>query len=660
MKTKILKLLGVAAMCFINADDALAAPPRTAKLELYTATYRIDSHYAGDAEKHYYEGWAWRDAEGKPIQFWPKYFQEGGLLELYFVNTGKGIAKDMELYIDGQNASDLMKVKPRDILWYRLKPASIQPAQVLQIMARFKVHPGKPVKLQIKSEGKILFTKSVDVKKCTSEGLIARVNLDKNMQDLRLWIQSDDHKNIKNIMFDGMDFSDCMTVAKSYGGYVPVKLSLPAPLKNGTEHTVFVQNGDARSAVRFRAFPNEFNFAIYEGPKADNMKMHHFNLSWHHRSPGEKEVITRWKDGIKVIAPYHGVFPQFRNTVNIFANYMPDEPDGRDFIHNKHINPAWKRLGLDSHVINLLTEKQRETEQSTLNINVVDGCFKPAEYFTYGRMADILAMDQYAVSAGRKVTEVYDTGKVVRYATEPYTFWTLLGCYRYVDRFWQRFPNPQEMRYMALGAVAIGTQTLGYWMYLNGTVHQGPATAPEVWYSMGQVNSEIKLIAHLLQKSYPVDKLTLKAPDGVAAEVLRTLDDEATVLVLLNKNCVSDKNGFNVPQIKDFTFELPLPPGTKAEHVFKLSADGPKDIRDFKLNGRKVKIPVKNFNAGDIYVIAHDPSAYSRIVKLYQEEIRPANRKAFEFMKVRKAELKAAAEARAAKEKAKAAKAKKK
>ena len=635
-KSLTLKVLGVAAMCFINADDALAAPPQSAKLELYTATYRIDSHYDGDAAKHYYEGWAWRDEQGKPIQFYPKYFQEGGLLEMYFTNTGKGIAKDMELYINGQRAAEKMKAKPRNILWYRLKPASIQPFQTMQIMARFKAHPEKPVKIQIKSEGKVIFEKSLELKKCTTEGLIARINLDKNMQDLRIWIQSNDHKQIKSIIFDGMDFIGCATIGKSYGGYVPVKVTLPAPLKNGTEHTVLVQNGNAKSGARLRAFPNEFNFAIYEGPQADNMKMHHFNLSWHHRSPGEKEILTRWKDGIKVIAPYHKVFPQFRNTVNIFANYMPDEPDGRDFLHNKHINPAWKRLGLDSHEINLLTERQRENEQSTLNINVVNGCFKPAEYFTYGRMADILAMDQYAVSAGRKVTEVYDTGKVVRYATEPYTFWTLLGCYRYVDRFWKRFPNPQEMRYMALGAIATGTQTLGYWMYLNGSVHQGPATAPDVWYSMGQVNSEIKLIANLLQKSYPVDKLSLKTPDGVAAEVLRTLDDEATILILLNKGCVSDEKGMNVPAVKDFTFDLPLPPDTKAEKVFKLSAKGPIEIKDYRTSGKKVTLSIKDFAEGDIYVVAHDKATFATISKLYREEILPANKKALEFLKSRK------------------------
>jgi hypothetical protein len=191
------------------------------------------------------------------------------------------------------------------------------------------------------------------------------------------------------------------------------------------------------------------------------------------------------------------------------------------------------------------------------------------------------------------------------------------------------------MRYMALGAIATGTQTLGYWMYLNGSVHQGPATAPDVWYSMGQVNSEIKLIAHLLQKSYPVDKLALKTPENVAAEVLRTLDDEATILVLLNKGCVSDEKGVNVPAVKDFTFDLPLPPETKAEKVFKLSAKGPVEVKDFRTSGKKVTLSIKNFAEGDIYVVAHDKATFAAISKLYREEILPANKKALEFLNSR-------------------------
>jgi hypothetical protein len=44
---------------------------------------------------------------------------------------------------------------------------------------------------------------------------------------------------------------------------------------------------------------------------------------------------------------------------------------------------------------------------------------------------------------------------------------------------------------------------------------------------------------------------------------------------------------------------------------------------------------VKNFAEGDIYVVAHDKAAFTRISKLYRDEIRPANKKALEFLNSR-------------------------
>ncbi len=185
---------------------------------------------------------------------------------------------------------------------------------------------------------------------------------------------------------------------------------------------------------------------------------------------------------------------------------------------------------------------------------------------------------------------------------------------------------------MALSSVAGGVQSLAYWMYPDGTKTKGPASSPELWNSMGRINGELKTVAHLLAKSYPVESSIVDTPDGVIAQVLRTVDDEATMIALLNKKCRSHAGGMDIPGIKDFEVSLPLPPGSKAVSLCKLSMDGPTEIKDFKANKEKVTFRVKNLAEGDIYVVAHSREAGEKIRDIYKNDILPNNQRASQFL----------------------------
>ena len=605
--------------------------------ELFSTTYRPDTNYQGSTEAHYNERWDWKDEKGKAIQFWPEYFEEGGLLELYLLYRGKKVTTITELLVNGKDISETARQHYSDIPWYRIAPKTNLTDQVVQVMMRFRRHPKNSIHLILKTGSDTVLDGNIEVSNLCADDLISRIGMSDDLSTINLWIAGHDKLVLSQVMFDGIDITENIHTGSTYGRYTPLIVTLPGPLDKGSEHSLLVANTGGRNGIRFRAYPGQFHFIMFEGPASENLKWHNFDTSWHHRRPGIKELAKRWKEGIKVIAPYHEVSAQFRDVPNILADYLPDEPDAHDYLYHKDINPPWKRLGCECQNMSDLTERQRSSDQDTPNVMVVNGTFKPAEYFTYGRIADILAMDQYAVSAGRKLTEVYDTATVVRSAREPLSFWSILGCYSYVKGALRtRFPTGQEMRYMALGAVAAGTQSLAYWIYPDGTKTRGPATNPELWHEMGRINGELTTVAHLLAKSYPVDGSVVEAPPNVISQILRTIDDEATLLVLLNKNCHSRADGMQVDKLSNFVVSLLLPPGTEAVSLCKLSVDGPVAIDEFKMAQDRVTLQVKNLTEADIYVIAHSQEAMDKIWSTYRNSVHPNNQRASRLFHSRK------------------------
>ena len=557
----------------------------------------------------------------------------GSLFESHIVYRGKTPITINRLLVNGKEIDSLIAPNS-DIMWWRLSPRKLCSNQIVTLLIKFRRNPIKPVEIEFASNQNLIYKQTVDFAKLNSKELISRVVMSEDLKTIHVWIgKCDDNFAMQQVLFDGIDFIKSATVGKPYGNAIPISLELPGSLKRGSKHNVYIKHSRGRSAISFRAHPNTFHFAIYEGPDSENLKWHNFDISWHHRRPGVKEIIERWRNNIQVIAPYHQASTQFRNIPNICAGYLPDEPDIVDIFNHKDIKWMGQRLGLEAPRMNSIAEKQALSDQDTVNLVIVGKSNRPANFFTYGRIADILATDYYCISSDLQPLLCYPTARVTRIASEPLASWFVMGCFsRPESSEWKRFPSGNEMRYMALSAVAGGTQSLGYWMYPNGTQSKGSISNPELWNSMGKINGELKTVARLLAKSYPIDSVVVNTPGSVIAQVLRTVDDEATLLVLLNKKCRSSAAGFNIPAIKKFTVELSLPPGVEVASISRLSIDGPKEIKEFKAESGKISFRGREIKEGAVYVIAHSSETLKRMRSIYDDDVLPNNRMAADIL----------------------------
>ena len=581
--------------------------------------------------------WNVTDEHGKRLTCWaddPQWDSLGSLYESHVIYRGKKPVAIDKLLVSGEPISSLVYPKG-NILWYRLTPHKLQPDQIATLLIQYRDNPKTPTKIEITTKENSTYQHTVDFATLDSQELINRVVMSTNLKAIHAWIEiRKDDFALQRVLFDGVDFSQSAKLGKPYGNVVPISLSLPGPLVSGSEHHFLVEHSRGTSAISFRAYPGQFHCAIYEGPDSRNLKWHNFDISWHHRKPGVKEMVKRWQEGIQVIAPVHahGASTEYRNVPNIFADYLPDEPDIREVAIHQEIKWWGQRLGLEAPNMNSIAQRQATSDQNTVNLIVVGKSNRPANFFVYGRIADLLATDYYCISSDLQPLTCYVSARVTRIAGEPLASWSVIGCFSRPKSQWKRFPTGQEMRYMALCSVAGGAQSLAYWMYPDGTQTRGPASSPELWHAMGQVNGELKTAAHLLAKSYPVDSSIVNTPDSVIAQVLRTVNDEATMLVLLNKNCRSHAAGMTVDSLKDFEISLLLPPGAKAVSLCKLSLDGPAEIKAFKTSPEYLTFQAKNLAEGDLYVVAHSREALARIHNIYRNNIQPNNQRASEIV----------------------------
>ncbi|MBE6356301.1 MAG: hypothetical protein E7058_04210 [Lentisphaerae bacterium] len=614
------KMVKMLCLCMLNCAVALSVS--AGDWQRTAMTYAPDRGYE-NAAAHYVEKWGWKDAAGEIIQYYPKYFTPGGMLEMTFIYRGKERKlPPLELSVDGVRQQEVMDQPGRNVVWYRITPLSPLPGAVVRVMARFRAHPDKPVALQLNSGTQKVWEEVVDLRKLPRSRLL-RMTMDDSMKQLNIFVRHSAGAKLGKVLFDGMDLSANVSAGSVYGNILPLKLTLPMPLAKGSHHTLIFEYGSVVSSYGFQAHRNNFGCAIYGGPHPENMKWHNFDIYFDHGSTQISRIMANYRNGIESVFMIKGAYHQYRELPGILGDYLTDEPDVGDFMHYKSINPPYLRLGMNAPKLNKKVQDKNQQAQSLLNISTINGTFKPGEYYNYARITDVVAMDPYSVSAGRSVMEVYDLGKVVHAANEPGIFWTLIGCYAYKKAHWKRFPNDDEMLFMVRSAVAAGTQSIGYWMYVNGSLTYGPVANPGLWRTMGRINGELKNAAHLLRKSCPAE-VPVKVPDGVAAHLLRTIDDEATLIMLINTGCVSDASGITIPPVKKFRLETVLPPGCPAVEVFRMTPDGPEKCKFTTTSDGKTAFEIDMTHSA-FFVIPHHRNAADKIIDIWKKKILPNN-----------------------------------
>ena len=594
---------------------------------------RVQRPYQETELKEWGKDWNVQTEKGTMLTSWAQnitwWKDFGSLYETYIRYQGTGdIALD-KLLINGKDAATLTGHQGK-VIWYRLFPKHVKKGDIVTVLIQFRQQPVAPFQLALTSGSKELVTQTVDLKTVQKTDLISRVAMAEDMKSIYIWLKTKQKSiTLKNVFLNGRNVTGLIKTRPLYADTLPILLPLKKTLQNGSRHTIHLEHSAGKCSITFRAFPGKFNFAIYQGPDGRNLKIHNYDIFWSHRRMEPDQVRKYHAEGIQAISPFYLKSEKYQNMPGIFADYLPDEPDIRDIQKYKHIKWMGQRLGMEAPVMAKLAEEQVRNTPHFVSVIVVGKSNRPGNFFAYRRISDLFATDYYCISSDIQPLLCYPSARIVRIANEPLTSWFIAGCFsRPTSSKWKRFPTQSELRYMTLSAIAGGAQSMAFWMYPDGNGTKGPASNPALWNSMGLVNGEFKAAAHLLAKTYPVNNAVINVPETLIAQVLRTVDDSATLVVLLNKNARSDARGLTVPGIPQFHAALTLPAGCNVKSISRLTINGPQKLTGFEQKNGKLHFPVNALQEGAIYILAHKPGIIETIAEKYKNVILPNNQEA--------------------------------
>ena len=550
--------------------------------------------------------------------------------EIYLVNRHSTPVQIKDILLDGKKIADCYRVTG-NVIWHRVEPATVMPGQVVSLLIKFWYTPAKKFELTFLTGNGRDFRYTVDFSDLHCNGLISRVTVDPDMDKIHLWLHGG--SPVSRILLDGRDYTSKSRIGKIYGNFIPVTVNVGEKLRKGSLHNIYVGRKDIGSAVTFRAFSNDFRIGIYNAPIGCGVKYHHFDDIWNIHQQRLEFVKNAGNEDLGIIASIpDGQLKNYAAQPNMTANYLPDEPDAGEVSKFKHIRWQGQRLGMLAPQVNSKANECIRHAAHLPNMLVLDKTNRPANFFAYGRMADFTAVDYYCISSDLQPLTCYPTARVSRIAAEPLPSWMVLGCFSRPDSSkWKRYPNPAEMRLMAWSSIAGGATSISYWMYPDGKKTRGPQSNPELWNSMGKLNGEMKIAGALIAKSFPVDSSVVQVPETVIASVLRSADDEATILILLNKNCRSDAGGMSVPEITGLPVRLQLPPAIRAAGLYRLSASGMEKCR-FTAENSSISFLIPDVAECAVFAVFHSAAAAEKLQRIYQQDIVPGNKTADQIL----------------------------
>jgi len=290
----------------------------------------------------------------------------------------------------------------------------------------------------------------------------------------------------------------------------------------------------------------------------------------------------------------------------------------------------------------------RAADASRLQLLNIDMTFKPYNWYTYGQVPDILAVDPYYQARLRTAcwkrperiplytdaTYIHAVSTVAQSACEPNPLHVILYSCSYIDasndrRF--RFPTPEEKRIEAYYALAAGAKGISYWWYSpskggdNGTSAYGvgaatrdnDAGAVALWREIGLLGAEIRTAGPLLLDSCPV-RIGIRTEDDLFTRSL-LVGLDSVMLIVVNNRYANNEKGTRYEPAPDARVSMDLPAWLAPEDAFEITFAGTRDV-DWKATGSEVSVKLGTVELTRLLVVSSDRRLRARLLALHKKQ----------------------------------------
>ncbi len=542
MKIMVLAELMLAAAC-------CAAQAGT--WQVLDARWRPDANPF--ASEQVWESTIWTEGWGEPEQYYPKYLKPSGSVHVIMKNVGDVPGSIRLAKVDGEPLEQAATTPQRAgrVVWYWVESPqlaewpdsfdeqkSVPPGQWVQCSIRlrnpikdrlvltFTDGDGKPVEVPVTGE--------------TPDFRMESVSFSASIDRVYIYIKALGKRSpvFKGLSLDGVDLSKRTSWAAgpAGSGLWLAELKLEKPLDYGTHHLLEVQLAGAKLVQPIRAWDNYFGIGLFgtvTREKVKDAKEHGINTYY----GGRTDIHNEFEMNTIPHGSGAGERQRTPGGWGLLYWYNTDEPDAHDW-HEGEALPVHDRLGVLANLKVLPIQRgQGRADPTGLNMTLVDNTFKPANYYCYGQIPDVLCTDPYVPLGGRQVDYVWHALECARDASTPRPLAAVLwACSLKGDRkFGSNPPTPQEERMMVFYALGCGVKGYSYFIDLTRETGEGQFTGvsdyPELWEEVGRTNHDALALAPYLSIGCPAG-----VPSTQGWVWTRTLmcGPDAVVLVAVN------------------------------------------------------------------------------------------------------------------------------
>jgi hypothetical protein len=568
----------------------------------------IDSaYYAPDRGTPY----AWFEGAPGITEYFSKDYRAAGYLYVYVRHDGKEPLTATGFALDGKPLAELREAQ--QVVWWRLLPNPLLPGQVGEFMLRLRQPLTTAAAVTLSFADGTTLTAAIGPE--PNPLRLATVGFSAAQTEVFLVAESLDGqpRQLARVLLDGADVTRrCRLLAPRFvGDCSPVLLRLDKPLELGSFHTytVVTKSGEQASCClkTLDGFVplGSYGYGTYEEYVRNGCNSYaNFSKSTAADLDSMARLEMRGASmlGSGVIAPYEVAHP------GLYAHYIHDEPDCTDYTLEAFPHPL--RIGQMAMEMERRVDYVRQHDPTRPSFLTVDMTYKPANYYIYGPIADIVNPDCYSVTIGQDATQVREVVETCRIAAGPrpltFTFSSTLEGPRDPVTFGaMRFPRPNfplEQRVMMYYAIGAGAR--GLFNYIHCTENsaarwsRGSSDWPELWNEIGLVYRELEAVSPLLALAHPTRLATSPTPKLW----LRTLlcGDAAALIVWVNDNYQQNRLGVRYQPLESVQISLPELPWLKHWQAYSV---GPGGFTALPVTGRDLLLPRAEI-AGMILVTA--------------------------------------------------------
>ncbi|MCX7600124.1 MAG: hypothetical protein N2512_14850, partial [Armatimonadetes bacterium] len=537
--------------------SAHAAP----QVEVLGCAFRADVHRP--------HPWT-EDAPG--VQRWYETsYRAAGLVRAWLKNNSPEPLTAASLKFGGKEYPVRQEIRGEDVVWWRLRPDPVPPGQIGQIEIRLRTPPQKGDG----DRAEIIFnghTATIPLSAAPQHLRIERVAFGA-AGEVILWCSAAPGLDAApELWVDGARApEEAVRRLGPWREILGIVYRPERPFEYGSFHSFLLRNGDqVLDGAVIRARDDFYPLGTYGYVTPREYAVNGLNLYVSFGLLGREALDSLAAYGLSGVTPGEGSGfdrkpeQQTLGHPAIWAYYLHDEPDVTDY----SVVGISHEVRIGTYGMDMCARERNAytADPGKLTYLVVDQTYKPANFFVYGPIADVCAVDHYPPPGKQK--EIVSTIEAARMGCGPQM---LLFIY---SAWWPEPKEPKEgqargrMWYASeeelnIGwAVACGSQGLVCYIHCTepagDSIFHGAGEFPDVWHAIGQMYRRVNLVGPVLACAWPIDDV-VRAHEGVFARAL--LGPDAAVIVAINDaGCETREDDFICRPARDVKLTINRPP----------------------------------------------------------------------------------------------------